>query len=194
MSRRQAKHLERLVSDLLDSSQIEAGNLEIEKVKCDLLKLVEDAVALHKSVSQVHRFNLIRNKEVLKAECDGARISQVLNNILSNAIKYSPNGGSIEVSIAKKQNLAIISISDEGIGISPEDLPHIFEPFRRTKFTKLSIPGVGLGLSVTKRIVEAHNGCLKVESTLGVGTTFTVELPLLRELKAEASEQVQVLH
>jgi signal transduction histidine kinase len=109
--------------------------------------------------------------------CDPFRIEQVLNNLISNAIKYSPAGGNIELNVEQSHDDVLFQVSDHGMGIPEEELPYIFEPFRRVKIVKGDIPGVGLGLSVVRRIVQAHSGRIEVESRLGKGTTFRVRLP-----------------
>jgi signal transduction histidine kinase len=109
--------------------------------------------------------------------CDPFRIEQVLNNLISNAIKYSPAGGNIELNVEESHEDVQFQVSDHGMGIPEEELPYIFEPFRRVKSVKGEIPGVGLGLSVVRRIVQAHSGRIEVESRLGKGTTFRVRLP-----------------
>ena len=100
------------------------------------------------------------------AECDPTRIEQVITNLVSNAVKYSPCGGRVTVSAFAERSEAIVSVSDEGMGIPPEDRERIFEPFRRTRSSRL-VPGVGLGLSVARKIVAGHGGTLEVESRVG---------------------------
>ncbi|HET9240674.1 MAG TPA: HAMP domain-containing sensor histidine kinase [Oligoflexus sp.] len=175
---RQAQHLDRMVGDLLDTTRIESGQLEIMKTEADLSTLVHESVALHRSTSQVHKINVSLPSGPVVAEIDPLRVMQVLNNLINNAIKYSPNGGVVSVCLLNQNGLATIEVGDNGIGIAPDDKEKIFEPFRRTATTKLTIPGVGLGLSVTRRIVESHSGTIEVESTPGKGSIFRVRLPL----------------
>ncbi|MGK3969270.1 sensor histidine kinase [Sorangium sp. So ce118] len=104
-------------------------------------------------------------------------MEQVLNNLLSNALKYSPAGGRVDVVVRAGGEGVEIAIRDQGVGIEPADLAHLFEPFRRLKSTSGSIPGTGLGLAVAKRIVEAHGGRLLVESRPGAGSVFRMKLP-----------------
>jgi signal transduction histidine kinase len=101
----------------------------------------------------------------------------MINNLISNALKYSPSGGDVLVTLSCEAEYASVRITDQGIGIDPEDLRRIFEPFRRTRSTRETIPGVGLGLSVSRKIAEAHKGSIEVSSTRGVGSTFTLRLP-----------------
>jgi signal transduction histidine kinase len=104
-------------------------------------------------------------------------MSQVLNNLIGNALKYSPAGGRVRVGVSRDAGEAVINVSDEGIGIPPEEVARIFEPFRRVPGVADTIPGTGLGLSVARRIVEAHGGSIGVTSQPGVGSTFSVRLP-----------------
>jgi signal transduction histidine kinase len=123
-------------------------------------------------------------------DLDPVRFSQVLNNLLVNALKYSPAGGAIDVAVDQDQdqeNCAKISVADQGVGISKEDIKYIFEPFRRTPASRSSTPGVGLGLSVARRIAEAHGGTIHVESQLGVGTTFAFKLPTTRRNEVDTA-------
>jgi signal transduction histidine kinase len=115
------------------------------------------------------------------------RVEQVLNNLVSNAIKYSPHGGKVTLRLDRDRESALFSVSDEGIGISPEDRERLFVPFRRGGATSAWIPGVGLGLCVAKRITEAHGGRIEVESAADRGSTFRVRLPLAKaRVAAEA--------
>jgi len=108
------------------------------------------------------------------------RLGQILTNLVSNAVKYSPEGGRIRIRLEQEGGRAVVAVSDEGIGIAEEDLQRIFEPFKRSKSPRADIPGVGLGLSVARQLVVAHGGDIEVESRLGEGSTFRVRLPLLQ--------------
>lgn len=175
--RRQVGDMEQLLRDLLDSSRIEAGQLELELTSIDVPGLIRDCVELHRSGAQLHHFVLQLPEEPVFCQCDRSRLSQVFNNLLSNALKYSPNGGTVEVRVTARDGQVELSVSDQGIGIPVEDLENIFIPFHRTAVTRGTIPGVGLGLSASRRIIEAHGGWLQVESKVGKGSTFLVRLP-----------------
>ncbi len=175
--RRQVDLLQRLVEDLLDTTRIEAGQLELRLAEADLAGLVRDAVALHTDVSPLHVLVLELPEGPVPLRCDATRISQVLNNLLSNAIKYSPAGGEVRVTLVADAEGATVSVRDQGVGVAPEEQERIFEPFRRSSATRDAIPGVGLGLAVARRIVQAHGGHIDVESALGRGSTFRVWLP-----------------
>lgn len=173
----QVKNLDRLVGDLLDSTRIEAGQLKLSLTLNDINQLIREAVKLHQISSKLHVFKLLLSAEGLSCSCDPTRLSQVLNNLISNALKYSPNGDEIEVSSESINNQILIKITDHGIGIAEEDIENIFQPFHRTKATRDSIPGIGLGLAASRKIVEAHGGRLWVSSSLSKGSTFHIQLP-----------------
>lgn len=178
---RQVKNLDRLVSDLLDTSRIEAGQLELEMIDQDVGALIRDSVELYRTGAELHSFAVEVLDEPIVCRCDGRRLAQVINNLISNAVKYSPNGGVIRIKAWKKDDRFFISVADQGIGIAPQDLDNIFRPFYRTNATKGMIPGIGLGLAASRRIVEAHGGTLQVESTPGKGSVFRVTLPITAE-------------
>jgi signal transduction histidine kinase len=174
---RQVGRIERMVEDLLDTARIEAGKLELRLETHDLAGLVREAVALHEGVSPAHQLVFQSAEEPLLVRCDSTRISQVLNNLLSNAIKYSPQGGPVRIELTSAPDAAWVSVTDSGVGIAAEERESIFEPFRRSSTTRDTIPGVGLGLAVGRRIIEAHGGHIELRSELGVGTTFRFRLP-----------------
>jgi two-component system, OmpR family, sensor histidine kinase MtrB len=190
---RQVVRLERMVGDFLDACRIEGGQLQLTKHRCDARDFAHDVVQLYDSFSFSHHLDLTVPTSPVMVDCDGERIAQVLNNLVSNAIKYSPNGGPVTISVAAEAREAIFAVSDHGIGIAHGDLEKVFEPFRRTGASRETIPGVGLGLSVSRRIVEAHGGRIVVESELGAGSTFRVELPLAEARPVDLSEEERPL-
>ncbi|WP_437563114.1 ATP-binding protein [Sorangium sp. So ce542] len=174
---RQVDRLERMVGDLVDASQIEACKLDLKLEERDLRELAQEAVELYRPVSPEHPIELSLPEAPVLVRCDATRIEQVLNNLLSNALKYSPAGGQVDVTVRGGDGRAEIAVRDRGVGIHRTDLPQLFEPFRRLKASAGAIPGTGLGLAVAKRIVEAHGGRVLVESEPGAGSVFRVELP-----------------
>ena len=176
---RQIKGLDRLVGDLLDTTRIESGDLRLESKDADLGPILADAVELHKTTSKIHKITLNLSEEKIPVRCDTGRILQVLNNLLSNAIKYSPTGGEVRIEAKRLDGNVHISVCDQGIGVAEIDLSGIFKPFQRSSATIGTIPGIGLGLSVSRHIVEAHGGTLTVNSQIGEGSTFTVKLPVI---------------
>ena len=183
---RQILQLDRQVGDLLDTTRIESGQLELRISEEDIGQLVENSAAVFRKMSERHRIRVIKPDAPVVYPCDPTRIGQVLNNLLSNAIKYSPSGGDITATVSPNESSLDISVADEGIGISAEDLPHVFEPFRRTASTRQAIPGVGLGLSVARRIAEAHGGSIEVKSVAAAGSTFTISLPRSPQARAQS--------
>jgi signal transduction histidine kinase len=175
--RRQIDHLNRMIEDLLDASRIESGNLELRPQEIDAREIARDAFELFRNVSSVHQLSIQVPDTAVPVHCDAGRMSQVLNNLLSNAIKYSPHGGSVLIQLEQIDEFVVIEVSDTGIGIAPEDITHIFEPFRRAQLSSRDFPGVGLGLHVVRRIVEAHRGRIEVQSRIGKGSTFKVWIP-----------------
>ncbi|MBF5046489.1 HAMP domain-containing histidine kinase [Aggregicoccus sp. 17bor-14] len=184
---RQADRLARMVEDLLDTTRVEAGQLALQVREHDLAELVQEAVELHRDVSERHALLLVLPEGPLRVRCDATRVSQVLNNLLSNAIKYSPGGGSVQVRLSMEPQgepgagaaqWARVDVQDAGVGIPEAEHESIFEPFRRARASRESIPGVGLGLSVARRIALAHGGSISLRSAPGEGSTFTLRLPL----------------
>lgn len=175
----QVWRLEMLVADLLDASRIQQGRLELRRERVDLVELAREALARVDGAPErtpAHRLSLVQNGPVV-GDWDPARLDQVLTNLLSNALKYSPNGGEVCVRVVQDGDHAVLTVSDEGIGISPADRARLYEPFSRGDLAHLRASGTGLGLFISARIVERHDGTIDVESEVGRGTTFTVRLP-----------------
>jgi two-component system, OmpR family, sensor histidine kinase MtrB len=173
---RQITGLDRLVGDFLDMARIEAGQLRLDCGECDLRELARAVVELFRPTSIAHEIELRAPAEAVTVWCDQMRIEQVLTNLVSNAIKYSPGGGKILIEVSQLDGEARLTVNDRGVGIDPEDLALIFDPFRRAQRSARSMPGVGLGLYVARLIVEAHGGRIEVNSRPGVGSEFTLAL------------------
>jgi signal transduction histidine kinase len=118
---------------------------------------------------------------------DGRRLRQIFANLLTNAIKYSPGGGEIVVTVSRASNAAVVSVRDQGVGIPPEALPHLFDRFYRVRATASRARGLGLGLYITQQLARAHGGDVTVTSEVGRGSTFTVTLPLPIDAEATAT-------
>lgn len=181
---REVRRLTGLTSNLLLLSRLESGvPLRLESTNIGVV--VEEAVAGLLRVAQAKGIELsIQSPPRLpRIRADRHRIKQVLINLLDNAVKYCPEGSEVQVRLGTDGESIIVEVADDGPGIPPEDLPHIFEKmYRVEKESTRAVEGSGLGLSIVKRIVELHGGQIAVESTVGKGTTFRVRLPL-----AEAS-------
>jgi two-component system, OmpR family, sensor histidine kinase MtrB len=176
--KRQLARLNRMINDLLDTAKIEAGELDLELGDHDLRALVDQVVELFSAMPSDHEIEVSICEEALPVRCDPLRVEQVVSNLVSNAIKYSPGAPSIAIEVRRDGDDAVVAVRDQGIGISDEDQRKLFEPFQRAGLSKETIPGVGLGLFVVRRIVEAHGGRIELESTRGEGSHFLVRIPL----------------
>lgn len=174
--RRNSERLLTLVSDLLSSRN---GQLIVSPRAVNVADLVRASVTAALPRATVSGIRLMADApERLAARVDPARISQVLDNLVSNAIKYSPDGGDVVVSLRSEDGHVVCSVSDTGMGMSEKDQEEVFAKFFRTAAVRNSaIPGVGLGLSISKAIVEAHGGSVSLRSEVGEGTTFTFAVP-----------------
>ena len=172
--------LSSLINDLLDLSRIESGiGFKIKKVPTEIKEVILENVDLFRAQTDKHTFKVNLPDDLVKIEADKDKISQVMENLISNAVKFSPQGGEITVSIEQSEEKAKISISDIGMGIPEKDLPHIFEKFYRAdNASRAAIGGTGLGLAIAKYIIESHGGEISVESKLGKGSTFSFTLPI----------------
>jgi signal transduction histidine kinase len=175
IAKRSVDRVTATVEDLLDISRVELGELPLACTRCDLRDVVRDAAARSEPGASI--LQVVLPGGCVPAWCDARRIGQVLNNLVSNAVRYSPEGSLICVKARKEGEAAVLEVIDTGIGVPPDEQDEIFEPFRRSTLTRDSIPGVGLGLFVSRKLVEAHGGQLTVDSTPGRGSTFRVSLP-----------------
>jgi len=175
------RHLLSLINDILDLSKVEAGRMELELTTFDLQMLLEDTLMLVRERATRHGIQLTLDVDTQVGDltADGRKVKQILLNLLSNAVKFTPDGGKISVRTGRSAGLVEISVSDTGIGISPEDQQRIFEEFRQTKRKEPQEgEGTGLGLTLAKRFVELHGGRIWLESEVGRGSTFTFTLPM----------------
>jgi PAS domain S-box-containing protein len=171
--------LERIVEHLLDLGRMESGRLRLDKQPTDLGELAGNVVNAMETLSTRHRLMMNLPPEPLVTTVDAKRVEQVLRNLLDNAIKYSPEGGTITVQGQQDELQVEFSVSDEGIGIPVEERDRIFERFHRVENeVTRSMRGAGLGLAVCRGIVEAHGGRIWVESQAGAGSTFCFTLPI----------------
>lgn len=176
----QIHHLNVLLEDLMDRSRIQSGTVQLNLEVHDINNIVQEVFELHKGSSPQHRFVLLSAPGALYARCDRHRMHQVLHNLLSNAVKYSPEGGDITISVRRANGVVEICIADLGLGIRSDEIELVFEPFKRSSLTT-RIKGVGLGLCVSKKIVEQHQGRIAVKSEVGRGSEFRIEIPMLAE-------------
>ncbi|GAC1696222.1 MAG: hypothetical protein NVS9B6_03010 [Candidatus Limnocylindrales bacterium] len=176
------RHLLSLINDILDLSKIEAGRMELQLTSFSLVAALGNAVTLIRERATSHgiRLDLQVEAPLDTIVADERKIKQVVVNLLTNAVKFTPDGGSVSVRASSSAGRVRIAIRDTGIGIAPEDQGRIFEEFQQARRqTAQSREGTGLGLTLSKRFVELHGGTLTLESEPGKGSTFTVTLPLV---------------
>ena len=178
----QSVNLGNIINDLLDLARIESGRgLELRRAATDLTLMARELTDMFAQRGGAHRIEAVLANDPIRANCDRDKIRQVFQNLLSNATKYSPEGGRIEVKVERGEHVAVCSVSDEGMGMSPDQLARIFEKFYRANATNSAIEGTGLGMSIVKAIVEQHGGTIRVSSELGKGTRVTFTVPLFYE-------------
>lgn len=175
----QIDRMSRLILELLDVSRIETGRLEIRREEITWSNFVRDVVHRHHTAVSDRRFQLNVPTSERNITGDRDRLEQVLGNLLDNAVKYSPDGSEILVSVEERDNQLITAVADRGIGIPNDELAQVFERFHRGRqVSSTNYGGLGLGLYITKQIVERHGGSIWVESREGTGTTFFFSLPV----------------
>ena len=174
------KYMLSIIFDLLDIRKIEVG-MPLELVRVSLKSLLDDSYeAFHQMAEQNQiRLSILMADDDVMVRVDENRIKQVIRNLLSNALKYTKSGGDVLLSAVVEEDRFVIQVADTGVGISKEDLPHVFKKFYRVAGTQhMDLKGTGLGLSVVQAIVEQHGGTIWVNSIEGRGSTFCVALPL----------------
>jgi signal transduction histidine kinase len=174
------RHLLSLINDILDLSKIEAGRIELEPADFDLPQAIDNALTLMRERAARRGIALHQaiDPHLGQITGDERKVKQVLLNLLSNALKFTPEGGRIDVRARRVDGMAEISVTDTGIGIAPEDEEAVFEEFRQVGTAEKKAEGTGLGLALSRKFVELHRGRISVKSQVGVGSTFTFTLPL----------------
>jgi signal transduction histidine kinase len=169
--------MQSLTEDLLDLARLENNRIRLVFTSVLLQDLIHDVVRMNQpgwEVKPIHlKLDLPANPITVMA--DSRRLKQVITNLLANAFNYTPQGGYVTLQLQVENECAVITIADSGVGIAPEHLPHLFDPFFRANENS---NGTGLGLSITREIVHLHNGEISVESELGHGSRFIVRIPL----------------
>ncbi len=168
--------LSSLITDLTDVSKVQHGRLMLRKEIIDLDGLVEFVIDDLQPSQPTHKI-ILTGSSGAEVSGDHDRLQQVLINLLTNAVKYSPGKETVEVTLANGSDGPTVSVKDHGIGIAQEHLTKIFERFHREKMVQNSFPGMGVGLYIASEIVKRHGGDLSVSSRLGKGSTFTLSLP-----------------
>jgi PAS domain S-box-containing protein len=176
----QALRLNRLVEALLDASRLESGQLSLDRRQLDLRTLVQQVLAEVQPTLTQHTIVYQAPDQALMVDGDALRLEQVLQNLIQNAVKYSPGASQVHVDLAQQDGVACVAVTDQGIGIPEDALVRVFRRFyRASNADERHISGLGIGLYVVKEIVTLHGGTVEIDSTEGAGSTFTVCLPLL---------------
>ena len=180
--------LTNLVSEFMDVTLLRAGEeVPLQLQPTNLVAMAGERVREYQAAEDEHQFSLRSDQVSIVGNWDPARIGRVLDNLLGNAVKFSPDGGVIEVVMAANQDDATLAVIDHGIGIAPQDLSRIFLPMYRGANAR-TVAGTGLGLAGSRRLVELMGGGITVKSRLGKGSTFTVVLPLAGPAPEPAGE------
>jgi signal transduction histidine kinase len=174
-----AEALETIVDDLLDLSSGESGHsILLHKTREDICQLIRHEVALFQRGSPRHQFQTTIAEELVEFQFDGKKIERILENLFSNAVKYSPHGGTIVINTRKQGAYYFFSVSDDGIGMTPDQVDKVFDKFYRADSSNTAVSGLGLGMSIVKQIVEVHGGRIWVQSEPNCGTTVSFTLLL----------------
>ena len=171
-------HLTEIMEDVLQLGRMQSDHIDFTPIEFDLDALCREIIEdFQERPDIMHQLLYSAEITMPMLRLDKKLIRQVMNNLISNAIKYSPQGKSVTISLKQTNEAMTLSVRDEGIGIPEADLKYLFEPFHRAGNVG-TIRGTGLGLTITKQSVELHGGTITVDSTVGVGTTFIVSIPL----------------
>ncbi len=174
-----AEVLQRLIDDLLDLGRVESGRtVHVEKGRCDLTEVIRQTLADFQLTHEGYRFDADMPPGPVQLEADPLRLAQILENLLGNAVKFSPSGSRIRVGCRQSGPVVEVSVCDQGIGMTAEQAERIFEKFYRVDASATSKQGLGLGMTIVKNIIDAHGGQIRVESRPGEGTEITFCLPL----------------
>jgi PAS domain S-box-containing protein len=176
-----AAQIDSLIQDLLDVTRIEAGRLTVSPRRVSLGALLRQALEPMRPLADASRITveLTQDDESIAVMADADRIAQVLSNLIGNSLKFTPSGGRIEIDVRRDKQVADISVRDNGIGIAPDEVEHVFDRFYQLQATgKSRRHGAGLGLPIARGIIEAHEGTIAIQSEPGAGTTVRFTLPL----------------
>ena len=180
-----AKHLEEMINDILDMSKFEAGKMRLSAARIDPVDAVDGAVKLSRRRAADREVTLMfdPDDDVPDISGDHRAIKQMTFNLITNAIKFTDPGGEIRVTVTEEDAWVVIRVKDNGIGISPEDLPRLAQPFEQVNSPEAkerNVRGTGLGLALTKSFAEMHGGRMLIESELGEGTQVSIFLPIAK--------------
>jgi heavy metal sensor kinase len=182
---RAAQRMRRLTESLLTLARLDSGEATTTREPCDLDRLACEAAELLRPIAEEQRVTLEFESTPTRCEGNAEQLGQVVTNLVSNAIGYNRPGGSVRVKVAAESGAAVLTVTDTGQGIAPEDLPHVFERFYRADNSRnrRTGGGAGLGLAICKAIADAHHATLEVASTQGQGSTFALRIPATQARK-----------
>ncbi len=192
----------RLMDSTLSAARMQAGEFTLDRTACNLEKILRDVCERQQSLTTSHRIRLRLNNLPATIHADAQALEQILGNLVNNAVKYTPDSPGmpdIDVEASRDGDQVVIRVRDKGVGIHPQDIPHVFNQFFRAR-NSIGVHGTGLGLSLVEMLTEKHNGTITVESRLGKGSVFTLELPVNAttestdnyKLKPEYTENLQI--
>jgi len=185
------RHLLELINEVLDLAKVESGRIELSVEPLDVKSVVEECLSLVTAIAG--KFDVALHRDVtdgLMVRADRTRLKQALLNLLSNAVKYNRPQGSVTLSAARRANNLRLAVTDTGPGIAAERLPELFQPFNRLDAENSEVEGTGIGLTITERLVEMMGGAMGVDSEVGVGSTFWIDLPVAQHMGAESQIHV----
>ncbi|MEZ5336610.1 MAG: HAMP domain-containing sensor histidine kinase, partial [Methanolobus sp.] len=173
------KHLLTLINGILDIAKIESGEMQLNIETLDLVRLVDEVVSIMKPQAMKKNINIdSKTPSTLEIEADWSKMKQIFYNLISNAVKFTPEGGSVSINVNRHDESIVINVCDTGIGISSENLDILFHPFKQIdSFYNRQYDGTGLGLALVSKFVEMHNGEISVESEPGRGSCFKIIIP-----------------
>jgi len=176
-----AQRMNRMIQDLVDAARQEAGLLKLERRPVDLREALLSLIERLATTFDTQRIRVVAPDDLPRVLADADRLERILTNLLSNALKYSPPGSEVTITLERRGGEVVTSIRDRGPGIAPDELPHLFERYYRGPAARAAPEGLGLGLYITRMLVEAHGGHIWAESQVGAGSTFSFSLPIAQE-------------
>jgi signal transduction histidine kinase len=175
----ESARMKELLDEFLDMQRLQSGRIELKPETCDFNEILKHVISTFKGYASGVNIVTSIPPTLPQINADRSKLEQILKNFISNAIKYSPNGGDVRVFVSHDESMATICVADQGLGIPEESLTKLFQEFYRVeRETHANIKGTGLGLSITKELIEAHGGKVWVKSKLGVGSQFFFSIPL----------------
>ncbi|MBI3946834.1 MAG: two-component sensor histidine kinase, partial [Armatimonadetes bacterium] len=184
-----------IVDHLLLLARADSGQIQVERQPVEINEILEDLHPQALLLAQPKRTAVtIREQGRVMVLGDSGKLRQLFLNLIDNAIKYTPEGGSVEVRLGSENGFAVVAVSDTGIGIADEDVPHIFDRFfRADRARNREIGGTGLGLAICQWVIEAHHGWIDVQTALGEGSTFTVYIPRVMPSAIHSGDEAEAL-